>query len=802
MKRFYLKSILFCLLSLFWQNSYAYSCKVDGIYYNLEGDNAIVTYKHDYVGENRQAYRGAVKIPSSITYNGKTYEVTEIGYRAFHDCSFLTSVTIPNSVTTIGEYAFQFCGTTPDYPDVKGLTSIVFPESIVTIGNNAFYGCNSLTSIVIPKNVSDIGKQAFAGCSSMTELRVASENETYMSENNCCLTKDGETLVFCCNGLTYVNVPNSVKTIDNYAFSDCVKLKNIIIPDGVETIGDNVFDNCEGLTIYIPASVISIGEYAFDGCRDFSINLGEGIESIESEWFNSPYLISITIPNSVVSIGDEAFLNCRRLSSITIPNSVVSIGESAFHNCRALSSIHIPNSVTSIGDDAFYGCSSMTSVTIGENVESIGDGAFERCTDLLTVINESTTPQCFSDGFSEESYLNGILYVPKGTKELYASTSPWEDFKNIFEIGESDGLRYAGNYLIDVTDKTINTVVFPSTIETIGEYAFAGCEELPIVILPPSITEIKDYAFSGCKGLVEFDIPTGVISIGYRSFENCTDLETVTIPSTVTKIGDYCFDGCEKLGAVKLGMETPLDINENVFTEDTYPHCRLFVPFGTTERYTEAEPWKKFARFIESDYVDYWEGRLYKSLDGTIPEGTVRIGSGAFAGYSGGGSGGSGSGSGGSGSGKWSCNIPEGVTSIGAGAFYGSDLTEVSIPSTVKEIEPYAFFLCRSLFRIVFNVPVPFDIDESVFEGLYEGTILCVPKGSKPLYEAKFPWNKFKYIEEFESDGIESIEFGTTAYDATVIDRYNVNGQRMDASQKGLNILKMSDGTVKKLFVK
>lgn len=99
-------------------------------------------------------------------------------------------------------------------------------------------------------------------------------------------------------------------------------------------------------------------------------------------------------------------------------------------------------------------------------------------------------------------------------------------------------------------------------------------------------------------------------------------------------------------------------------------------------------------------------------------------------------------------------------------------------------------------------MPVPFDVDESVFEGLYEGTILCVPKGSKPLYEAKFPWNKFKYIEEFELDGIESVEFGTTAYDATVIDHYNVNGQRMEAPQKGVNILKMSDGTVKKMFVK
>ena len=465
-----------------------------------------------------------------------------------------------------------------------------------------------------------------------------------------------------------------------------------------------------------------------------------------------------------------------------------------YANCPRLTSIDIPESVTCIGDGAFRNCG-LTSIDIPGSVISIGERAFADCNSLLVVINESTTPQSLSDGFSSDTYTNAILCVPQGSKESYASTSTWQNFKKIEEMKESDGLRYAGNYLIDVTNKTIKTVVFPSSIEIIGEYAFTGCEELPIVILPPTITEIKDYAFSGCKGLVEFDIPTGVTSIGYRSFENCTDLETVTIPSTVNKIGDYCFDGCEKLGAVKLGMETPLDINENVFTEDTYPHCRLFVPFGTTERYKEVEPWKKFARFIESDYVDYWEGWLCKSRNGTIPEGTVHIGSGAFAGYFGGGSSGSGGG-------KWTCNIPEGVTSIGKGAFYGSNVTEISIPSTVKEIEPYAFFLCRSLFRIVFNVPVPLDVDESVFEGLYEGTILCVPKGSKPLYEAKFPWSKFKYIEEFDSNGIENIEVETTAYDAIVIDHFNMNGQRIDAQQNGLNILKMSDGTVRKLFVK
>ena len=264
-------------------------------------------------------------------------KTTLIAYRAKE-----TNYTIPNSVTTIGKYAFSGC---------NSLTSINIPNSVTTIGKSAFGYCDSLTSINIPNSVTTIGDWAFAGCDSLTSINISNS-----------VTTIGESAFSGCDSLTIINIPNSVTTIGKSAFDGCKSLTNINIPNSVTTIRESAFLGCDSLTsINIPNSVTTIGKGAF-------------------EWCDS--LTSINISNSVKTIGKNAFRHCKSLTSINIPNSVTTIGECAFYGCKSITSINIPNIVTTIGELAFCGCESLTDINIPNSVTTIEDGAFYGCINL------------------------------------------------------------------------------------------------------------------------------------------------------------------------------------------------------------------------------------------------------------------------------------------------------------------------------------------------------------------------------------------------------------------------------------
>ena len=415
--------------------------------------------------------------------------VTTIPTRAF-SCNSLVSITIPNSVTSIGSDAFRDC---------SSLTSVGIPNSVTLIGYAAFYGCIGLTSISIPNSVTGISSSTF----------------------------------YNCTGLTSVTIPNSILRIDEFAFFDCKSLTSITIPNSVTSIGDRAFYDCRGLTsVTIGNSVKSIGKMAFLGCQK---------------------LTSITIPNSVTSIGDNAFYNCTGLTGVTIPDSVTSIGYGPFGTCFSLTSIivdknnanykstngnlytkdgktliqyaagktdtsfAIPNGVTNIGGDAFSG-SNLTYVTIPSGVTSIGDWAFNDCLNLTSITIPDSVISIGNYAFALCESLTSII-IPNG----------------VTSIGEST-FAYCSS---------LASVVIPNSVTHINDEVFEYCTSLTSIVIGNGVISIGDWAFYGCSKLTSVVIPDSMTSIGYRAFYNCASLQSITIPNSITTIGSQAFRRCD-----------------------------------------------------------------------------------------------------------------------------------------------------------------------------------------------------------------------------------------------------------------
>ena len=348
--------------------------------------------------------------------------------------------------------------------------NVVIPEEVTymnrtrkvtSIGHGAFSGCSGLTSVTIPNSVTSIGSSAFSGCS----------------------------------GLTSVTIPNSVTSIGNFAFGNCYGLTSVTIGSGVTSIGHGAFYYCSGLTsVTIPNSVTSIGAEAFSGCSG---------------------LTSVTIPNSVTSIGEGAFRYCSGLTSVTIPNSVTSIGAEAFSGCSGLTSVTIPNSVTSIGEYAFYYCSGLTSVTIGSGVTSIGGSAFDGV-DIPTVIslieNPFTITGKTSDSrtFSQNTFNNATLYVPKGTIDKYKATDGWKDFLFI-EEGTGGG-----------DTPTTQKCEKPTISYENGKLTFSSATDGAVCQYSITDTDIKAGSGNEVQLGVTYNISVYAAKAGYENSETAT----------------------------------------------------------------------------------------------------------------------------------------------------------------------------------------------------------------------------------------------------------------------------------------
>ena len=470
--------------------------------------------------------KGAFEFCTSLSVLNIPDEVTKIGESAFCGCFSLISVVIPDAVNEIKESTFKYC---------YALNSVQLPKSLTTIGIEAFYDCESLRNISLPAKVTDIYSRAFDLCTNLSKITVDMNNSRYCSYDGALYNKTLTKLELCPEGKTSIDFPQSVKTIEEYAFSDNKNLLSVNIPAGVTTIGTGAFTRCTSLKdITIPNTVTDLGSYAFSGCKSLTtINIPNSITTIGSNMFYESGLTNITIPDSVTSIGERAFSNCGNLTYVTIANSVTNIDSFAFAYCKNLTNINLPDSVKRIGANAFLKCEKLTSVSIPNSITTIEFGLFGDCHSLSEVRIPSSVTTIEECAFCHCENLKRLTIpssVTKIERDAFYLTYNFEPvYVTLYGMKGSAAQQHADSYNIPFVEIG-SRLAGKGRFDTAVEISKAGFEKADTVVL--------------AYGLGYADALAGV--------PLASSLNAPILLTNKDKIGDETLDEIKRLGATKV----------------------------------------------------------------------------------------------------------------------------------------------------------------------------------------------------------------------------------------------------------